>query len=117
MGQFPFLCRYEPGLVSYEYVFDGLIERGGDLEGRHADAAERCVISMSVLSVLAGTRRWTPWLLFWGTAGSALALVVGAAVSGPVVWLALGVLPMLWALTFGVVLLIRGTFEPHPTAR
>ena len=34
MGQIPFLCRYEPGLVSYEYVFDGLIERGGDLEGK-----------------------------------------------------------------------------------
>lgn len=39
-------------------------------------------------------------------------IVVGAAASGPVVWLALGALPMLWALTLGVVLDIRGTFEP-----
>ena len=73
------------------------------------------LISMSVLGVMAATRRWTPQFLFWGTVGAALALViVGAAVSGPVVWLALGALPMLWALTLGVVLFIRGTFEsPH----
>ena len=73
------------------------------------------LISMSTLGVLAVTRGWAPRLLSWGTAGAALALVVvGAVVSGPVIWLVLGALPMLWALSFGMILVLRGTFEPHP---
>lgn len=75
------------------------------------------LISMSALGALAALRRWVPRWLFLGTAGAAVALVVvGAAASGPVVWLAQGTLPMLWALTFGIVLLIRGTFG-HPLGR
>ena len=49
------------------------------------------LISMSVLGVSAVTHRWIPKLLFWGSVGAALALIVGgAAVSGPVIWLAIG---------------------------
>ncbi len=72
------------------------------------------LISMSVLGVLAAARGWVPRLLLWATVGVALISVVIAAVqSGPAVWLALGGLPMLWALTFGVVLVVRGTFGPE----
>ncbi len=43
----------------------------------------------------------------------AVTLLIGVAAinSGPVIWLALGVLPMLWAFAFGAVLLIRGRFS------
>jgi hypothetical protein len=37
-------------------------------------------------------------------------VTVGVIASGPVFWLSLGVLPLLWALAFGLVLTVRGRF-------
>ena len=69
------------------------------------------LVAMSALGVVALIHRWTPKLVFWGTVAAAAAAVgVAASTSGPVIWLSLGGLPMLWALAFGVLLLIRGRF-------
>ena len=50
--------------------------------------------------------------MFWGIV-VAVTLLIGVAAlnSGPVIWLFLGALPMLWALAFGAVLVIRGRFS------
>ena len=70
------------------------------------------LIGMSTLGLIAITQRWVPRWLFWGTV-----VVVGAAVAyalatdGPAIWIGLGLLPMLWAFVFGLVLLIRGSFR------
>jgi len=48
--------------------------------------------------------------LFWGTVvvvGAAVALAL--ATDGPAIWIGFGLLPMLWAFVFGLVLLIRGS--------
>jgi hypothetical protein len=69
------------------------------------------LIGMSTLGLIAITQRWVPRWLLWGTV-----IVVGAAVAlalatdGPAIWIGLGLLPMLWAFVFGLVLLIRGRF-------
>ena len=76
------------------------------------------LVAMSVLGVVAAARGWTPKLVFWATVIAAASLIgVAASRSGPVVWLSLGALPMLWALVFGVVLFVRGRFaqEHHPS--
>jgi hypothetical protein len=71
---------------------------------------------MSVLGVVAVVRRWTPLWAFGVTVVIAAALViVGVIIEGPGFWLALGVLPLLWAFTFGLILLIRGRFNPTTT--
>ncbi len=70
------------------------------------------LIGMSALGVIAVVQRWVPRWLFLGTV-----VVVGAAVAyalatdGPAIWIGLGLLPMLWAFVFGLVLLIRGSFR------
>lgn len=71
------------------------------------------LISMSVLGVVAVVRRWTPvWAFVVTVVIAAVLVVVGVIIEGPVFWLALGVLPLLWALAFGLILLIRGRFNP-----
>ncbi len=68
------------------------------------------LIGMSTLGLIAITQRWVPRWLFWGTvvvAGAAVALAL--ATDGPAIWIGLGLLPMLWAFVFGLVLLIRGS--------
>ena len=56
---------------------------------------------------------------FWLTIVVTLAAVAFAlATDGPAIWIGLALLPMLWAITFGLVLLIRGDFhmeERRPT--
>ena len=69
------------------------------------------LIGMSTLGLIAITQRWVPRWLFWGTVvvvGAAVALAL--ATDGPAIWIGLGLLPMLWAFVFGLVLLIRGSF-------
>lgn len=69
------------------------------------------LIGMSALGVLAVVQRWVPRGLFWGTVvvvGAAVALAL--ATDGPAIWIGLGLLPMLWAFVFGLVLVIRGRF-------
>ena len=69
------------------------------------------LIAMSVLGVVAVVHRWTPRVLFLGTVVAAAAIVMAGVVSsGPVFWLALGALPMMWAFAFGLVLVARGRF-------
>ena len=68
------------------------------------------LIGMSALGVLAVVQRWVRRWLFWGTVvvvGAAVALAL--ATDGPVIWIGLGLLPMLWAFVFGLVLVIRGS--------
>ncbi|MFB3049905.1 MAG: hypothetical protein ACE1Z9_07125 [Acidimicrobiia bacterium] len=68
------------------------------------------LIGMSTLGLIAITQRWVPRWLFWGTVvvvGVAVALAL--ATDGPAIWIGLGLLPMLWAFVFGLVLLIRGS--------
>ncbi len=68
------------------------------------------LIGMSTLGLIAITQRWVPRWLFWGTVvvvGAAVALAL--ATDGPAIWIGLGLLPMLWAFVFGLVLLIRGS--------
>ena len=75
------------------------------------------LVAMSVLGVVAVARGWFPRLVFWGTVIPAASLIgIAAFRSGPVTSLALGALPMLWALAFGVVLLIRGQFSTTDAA-
>lgn len=70
------------------------------------------LVAMSALGVIAAARGWTPKWALWGTIAAAVIVVgIGSVTSGPVVWLALGVLPMLWALVFGAVLVARGSFR------
>ncbi len=69
------------------------------------------LIGMSTLGLIAITQRWVPRWLFRGTVavvGAAVALAL--ATDGPAIWIGLGLLPMLWAFVFGLVLLIRGRF-------
>lgn len=69
------------------------------------------LIGMSALGVIAVGQRWVPRWLFWGTVvvvSAAVALAL--ATDGPAIWIGLGLLPMLWAFVFGLVLLIRGSF-------
>jgi hypothetical protein len=69
------------------------------------------LVAMSVLGIVAVARRWTPLIVAVATAIATAAIaVIGAVTSGPVFWLSLGALPMLWAFAFGAVLLIRGRF-------
>lgn len=75
------------------------------------------LVAMSVLGVAVVARGWFPRLVFWGTVIPAVTLIgVAAFDSGPVIWSALAVLPMLWAFAFGVVLLIRGQFSTTDAA-
>ena len=77
------------------------------------------LVGMSALGVAAVVLRWVPRLVFWLTIVVALAAVAFAlATNGPAIWIGLALLPMLWAITFGLVLLIRGDFrmeERRPT--
>ncbi len=69
------------------------------------------LIGMSTLGLIAITQRWVPRWLFWGTVvvvGAAVALAL--ATDGPAIWIGLGLLPMMWAFVFGLMLLIRGRF-------
>lgn len=75
------------------------------------------LLAMSVLGVVAVIRRWTPIVVAVGTVVATAAIVVtGVVTSGPVIWLSLGALPMLWAIAFGVVLITRGRFTAQSTA-
>lgn len=69
------------------------------------------LIAMSALGVIAIVQRWVPRWLFWATVAVAVAAVALALVGdGPALWVGFGLLPMLWAIVFGLVLLIRGDF-------
>ncbi len=35
----------------------------------------------------------------------------GPRTDGPAIWIGFGLLPILWAITFGIVLLVRGDFR------
>jgi hypothetical protein len=72
------------------------------------------LVAMSVLGVVAVVSGWTPKLVLIATVIVAAGVVtVGVITSGPVFRLSLGVLPLLWALAFGLVLMVRGSFG-HP---
>ena len=69
------------------------------------------LIAMSALGVMAVVQRWLPRWLFWLTIAAAVAAVgLALATDGPALWVGFGLLPMLWAVVFGLVLLIRGDF-------
>jgi hypothetical protein len=69
------------------------------------------LIGMSALGLIAVAQRWVPRWLFWGTVVVVGALVALAlATGGPAIWIGLGLLPMLFAFAFGLLLLIRGGF-------
>ena len=69
------------------------------------------LVAMSVLGVVAILRDWAPRLAFLATVAVTTVLIVaGVLTSGPVFWLALGTLPMVWAFVFGLVLIKRGRF-------
>ncbi len=69
------------------------------------------LIGMSTLGLIAITQRWVPRWLFWGTVAVVGAAVTAAlATDGPAIWIGLGLLPMMWAFVFGLMLLIRGRF-------
>lgn len=78
------------------------------------------LVATSVLGVVAVVRGWTPKVVFVATVGVAGGVVaVGVVTSGPVFWLILGALPLLWWLAFGLVLTVRGRFgslDPDSTA-
>jgi MFS family permease len=70
------------------------------------------LVGMSALGVAAVVLRWVPRLVFWLTLGLAVVAVVVALVTdGPAIWIGFGLLPILWAITFGFVLLVRGDFR------
>lgn len=69
------------------------------------------LVGMSALGVIAVVLRSVPRWVFWLTIAVAVTAVAAAlATDGPAIWIGLGLLPMLWAITFGFVLLIRGEF-------
>ncbi len=69
------------------------------------------LIGMSALGVMAVVQRWVPRWLFWATVAVAVAAVALAIIGeGPALWVGFGLLPMLWAIVFGLVLVIRGDF-------
>lgn len=70
------------------------------------------MIAMSALGVIAIVQRWVPRWLFWATVVAAVAAVGLALVGdGPALWVGFGLLPLLWALVFGAVLLVRGEYD------
>ena len=74
------------------------------------------LVAMSVLGVTAVVRGWAPKLALLATVAIAAGLVVvGVITSGPVFWLAIGVLPILWAVAFGLILVVRGSFTRKST--
>lgn len=44
-------------------------------------------------------------------------VVIGVITSGPVVWLTIAALPMLWAVALGLILVVRGTFTTTSATR
>lgn len=69
------------------------------------------LIGMSALGVMAVVAQWIPRWLFWTTIAAAVgAVVVALATDGPALWVGFGLLPMLWAVVLGGVLLVRGDF-------
>ena len=74
------------------------------------------LVAMSVLGVTAVVRGWAPKLALLVTVAIAAGIVVVAVItSGPVFWLTIGVLPMLWAVAFGPILVVRGSFTRKST--
>lgn len=70
------------------------------------------LIGMSALGVIAVVQRWLPRWLFWATVAVAVgAVALALAGDGPALWVGFGLLPMLWAVVFGMVLLVRGDFH------
>ncbi len=70
------------------------------------------LVGMSALGVAAVVLRWVPRWVFWLTIGLAVvAVAVALATDGPAIWIGFGLLPILWAITFGIVLLVRGDFR------
>ena len=73
-------------------------------------------VAMSVLGVTAVIRGWAPKAALLATVAIAAGMVVvGVITSGPVVWLTIAALPMLWALAFGLILAVRGSFTTTST--
>ncbi len=71
------------------------------------------LIAMGVLGVTAVVRGWAPKLALLATVAIAAGIVVvGVITSGPVFWITIAALPLLWALTFGLILAVRGSFTP-----
>ena len=66
------------------------------------------LVGMSALGVAAVVLRWVPRFVFWLTIGLAVVALVS---DGPAIWIGFGLLPILWAITFGIVLLVRGDFR------
>jgi hypothetical protein len=71
------------------------------------------LIAMSVLGVTAVVRGWAPKLALLATVAIAAGIVVvGVITSGREFWITIAALPLLWALTFGLILAVRGSFTP-----
>ena len=69
------------------------------------------LIGMSALGVIGVVQQWIPRWLFYATIAAAVgAVVLALATDGPALWVGFGLLPMMWAVVLGIVLLIRGAF-------
>lgn len=67
------------------------------------------LVGMAFLAVAAAREAWMPRLVFWGTVAVSGA-VFAAGIVMTFFWLSLGGPPMLWTLSLGVTLLVRGRF-------